>query len=262
MTTEAIAPVVPPPVAVAEDQPQSAGTEAVVTIDSIATKPEAPPEIVSASPAEVLMPVSGMATFTLGNVADKAGDAKVRSDLDLAQIVSGIGQTSRRFSEFCTIYRPYILEARDRFKQKSRRVPVEGNPTWTEFVKQTFGVTVRYVRLLLQEHSRPDRKSATSKSPSASATSNLTGTERSTAEEIDNHDGTHLIALYLEDKKYNRLKRAEEGLRPLLKTRDRWTATDTYYEAIVAYAICQDVNLDGENHTTETEEAGNEKATA
>ncbi len=34
MTTEPITPVVPPPVAVAEDQPQSTGTEAVATTNS------------------------------------------------------------------------------------------------------------------------------------------------------------------------------------------------------------------------------------
>jgi hypothetical protein len=210
----------------------------------------------------VLMPTSGMATFTEQHMEDKAADARRLSDLDLAQLVSEIGRDCMSFAKFCTRYRPYITEARDRFKQPGRRVPVEGNPTWGKFISQTFGVTDRYVRLLLQEPSRPKRKSAPSQSPSASATSNLTETQQSIVEQVENHDGTRQVSLLLTDRQFERLKQAEKGLRPLLKARDRWTAADTYYEAIVAYAIYRDLNLDSENDTTETEEAGNEKATA
>ena len=76
MNINAITPVVPPPVAVAEDQPQSAGTEAVATIQPNVEKPETPPEVSSGGSMGVLMPASGMATFTHEHMEDKAADAR------------------------------------------------------------------------------------------------------------------------------------------------------------------------------------------
>lgn len=63
MSTEPITPVVPPPVSVAEDQPQGASTEAVGTINPNAAKPKALPENISGGTVEVLMPASGMTGF-------------------------------------------------------------------------------------------------------------------------------------------------------------------------------------------------------
>jgi hypothetical protein len=51
---------------------------------------------------------------------------------------------------------PYLREARDRFAQPGRRVPVPGNPTWTEWVEQNLGVTVRRVQQLLSEPAEPN----------------------------------------------------------------------------------------------------------
>ena len=50
---------------------------------------------------------------------------------------------------------PYLREARDRFSQPGRRVPVPGNPTWTEWVEANLGVTVRRVQQLLSEATEP-----------------------------------------------------------------------------------------------------------
>lgn len=44
---------------------------------------------------------------------------------------------------------PYLREARNRFAQPGRRVPVPGNPTWTEWVQCNLHVTVRRVQQLL-----------------------------------------------------------------------------------------------------------------
>jgi DNA (cytosine-5)-methyltransferase 1 len=48
---------------------------------------------------------------------------------------------------------PYLMEARLRFAQPGRRVPVPGNPTWTEWVQTNLHVTVRRVQQLLKEPS-------------------------------------------------------------------------------------------------------------
>jgi DNA (cytosine-5)-methyltransferase 1 len=50
---------------------------------------------------------------------------------------------------------PYLREARSRFAQPGRRVPVPGNPTWTEWVETNLNVTVRRVQQLLSEGTKP-----------------------------------------------------------------------------------------------------------
>jgi hypothetical protein len=50
---------------------------------------------------------------------------------------------------------PYLREARDRFAQPGRRVPVPGNPTWTEWVEANLGVTLRRVQQILSEPAEP-----------------------------------------------------------------------------------------------------------
>lgn len=50
---------------------------------------------------------------------------------------------------------PYLREARNRFAQPGRRVPVPGNPTWTEWVETNLHVTVRRVQQILSEGARP-----------------------------------------------------------------------------------------------------------
>ena len=50
---------------------------------------------------------------------------------------------------------PYLREARDRFAQPGRRVPVPGSPTWTEWVETNLHRTVRRVQQLLSEGTKP-----------------------------------------------------------------------------------------------------------
>jgi DNA (cytosine-5)-methyltransferase 1 len=50
---------------------------------------------------------------------------------------------------------PYLREARERFAQPGRRVPVPGNPTWTEWVERNLGISVRRVQQLLREALEP-----------------------------------------------------------------------------------------------------------
>lgn len=50
----------------------------------------------------------------------------------------------------------YIAEARKRFAQPGRRVPVPGRPAWGEWIRQNLGMSDRHVRRLLAE--QRDRK--------------------------------------------------------------------------------------------------------
>jgi|ERR1017187_786320 hypothetical protein len=46
---------------------------------------------------------------------------------------------------------PYLREARNRFAQPGRRVPVEGQPTWKEWVEANLHVKIRTVQRWLEE---------------------------------------------------------------------------------------------------------------
>jgi hypothetical protein len=63
-----------------------------------------------------------------------------------AELVERCVQGFRKLKEIV----PYLREARERFAQQGRRVPVPGNPTWTEWVEANLGVTVRRVNQLLR----------------------------------------------------------------------------------------------------------------
>lgn len=53
---------------------------------------------------------------------------------------------------------PYLREARKRFAQPGRRVPVAGRPTFGEWVKRNLGISDRHVRRLLAAPDDPTRK--------------------------------------------------------------------------------------------------------
>jgi DNA (cytosine-5)-methyltransferase 1 len=83
---------------------------------------------------------------------------------------------------------PFLREARDRFAQPGRRVPVPGNPTWTEWVEANLNVTVRRVQQLLSEWPEPREivsrgsKRGTRKLRTGDWRSLLKATERRTAQ--------------------------------------------------------------------------------
>jgi hypothetical protein len=58
---------------------------------------------------------------------------------------------------------PYLMEARERFGAQGRRVPIKGNPSWTEFCEEQLGVGVRSVQKLLAEGKK--KSEATKKKP-------------------------------------------------------------------------------------------------
>jgi len=55
-------------------------------------------------------------------------------------------------------YIPYLREARDRFTKPGRRVPVEGQPSWTEWVENGTGYSIRTIQLWLQEKQSDGKK--------------------------------------------------------------------------------------------------------
>lgn len=76
---------------------------------------------------------------------------EVAKKLTDSELIDRCVQGFRKLKEIA----PYLREARDRFSQPGRRVPVPGNPTWTEWVEVNLGVTVRRVQQLLSEATEP-----------------------------------------------------------------------------------------------------------
>src|SRR5208283_395674 len=78
---------------------------------------------------------------------DKKSHAEQLSDEELIEHVQSklrpVGQTL--MSNIA-----YIREARNRFAQPGRRVPVAGRPTFTRWIRENLGISDRHVRRLLQ----------------------------------------------------------------------------------------------------------------
>lgn len=47
---------------------------------------------------------------------------------------------------------PYLAEARSRFMQRGRRVPIPGQPSWSEWISNNLGISDRHVRRLLAKY--------------------------------------------------------------------------------------------------------------
>ncbi|MGD0214285.1 MAG: hypothetical protein ABSB87_13730 [Terriglobales bacterium] len=92
-------------------------------------------------------------THSLSRLSDKALIARLR-----AQAFGPIKGLYRRLKAELS----YIREARKRWGNKfqGRRVPVPGEPTWTEFVEQELGVSIRTIQKWLAED---DQEQAASK---------------------------------------------------------------------------------------------------
>jgi DNA mismatch endonuclease (patch repair protein) len=74
-----------------------------------------------------------------------------REDAERLELIERCVQGFRKLKEII----PCLREARERFAKPGRRVPVPGNPTWTEWVEKNLGVTVRRVQQLLREAIEP-----------------------------------------------------------------------------------------------------------
>jgi hypothetical protein len=72
-------------------------------------------------------------------------------DLGDSDLIERCVQGFRKLKEII----PYLREARTRFAHPGRRLPVAGNPSWTEWVEKNLGVSVRRVQQLLREALEP-----------------------------------------------------------------------------------------------------------
>jgi hypothetical protein len=109
----------------------------------------AAPEMESHTPTSLIQAADASpqvsSTFILPDF-DRARHAASMTDKELVEHVQSklrpVGQTL--MSNIA-----YIREARNRFAQPGRRVPIAGRPTFTQWIKENLGISDRHVRRLL-----------------------------------------------------------------------------------------------------------------
>jgi hypothetical protein len=65
------------------------------------------------------------------------------------ELVSYVESKLRPVGEGLKHIIPYLREARDRYAHPGRRVPVPGQPTFAQWIRQNIGLSDRHVRRLL-----------------------------------------------------------------------------------------------------------------
>jgi hypothetical protein len=68
-----------------------------------------------------------------------------------SQLCTFIQQRLRRGREVLISLRPWLAEARRRYSQPGRRVPVPGRPSFTEWIHLHTGYSDRYIRMILSD---------------------------------------------------------------------------------------------------------------
>jgi hypothetical protein len=95
--------------------------------------------------------IAAIEALPCGNAVQPPDPETVAKALSDSELVEKCVQGFRDLREAI----PYLREARNRFAQPGRRVPVPGNPTWTEWVQANLHVTVRRVQQLLSAGAEP-----------------------------------------------------------------------------------------------------------
>jgi len=74
------------------------------------------------------------------------------------ELVQHVQNTLRPLGQTLLINLAYLREARNRFAQPGRRVPIAGRPTFTQWIKENLGISDRHVRRLLARNDDPTQR--------------------------------------------------------------------------------------------------------
>jgi hypothetical protein len=87
--------------------------------------------------------------------AQKIADTKKRPVEARLHLLQSLGGVCKNALQVVREFRPLIEVCRDELSQPGRRVPVEGKPSWTEFITTTFGFSARRMQQLLADSNLP-----------------------------------------------------------------------------------------------------------
>ena len=83
--------------------------------------------------------------------AQRIADVKGRPLHERLLLLKSVGSICKNAIQVVREFRPIIEVCRDELSQPGRRVPIEGKPTWTEFIHETLGFTARRMQQLLSD---------------------------------------------------------------------------------------------------------------
>ncbi len=118
----------------------------------------ATPEMESHTPTSLIQAADASPQVSLTPTVpqlDKQAHAASMTDQELVEHVQN---KLRPLGQTLLINLAYIREARNRFTQPGRRVPIAGRPTFTQWIKENLGVSDRHVRRLLAGPPDPTQK--------------------------------------------------------------------------------------------------------
>lgn len=119
--------------------------------------PEAKPETVEATTAiDPTTELSSVVNAPLGE--NELRDFHFMGEVELIAAIQGVARRYKTFNEYFRTYAPAITMLHKRYAKKGQRLPIDGKPTWDEFVKDTFGITSRHLRNLLNPPTRAAKK--------------------------------------------------------------------------------------------------------
>ncbi|MDR3676934.1 MAG: site-specific DNA-methyltransferase [Acidobacteriota bacterium] len=87
--------------------------------------------------------------------SEKAQHAQSMGDGELCEFITNAWSPAKKILRDNLAY---IAEARKRFAQPGRRVPVAGKPTWGNWIEQNLGISDRHVRRLLAGKTAPQKR--------------------------------------------------------------------------------------------------------